>query len=234
LTEPRKLVVLRSAAAEPFRDLPGWAVSTVVLGRQEMIDVPDSVFQAALERNQALAITSPRGARWLAEREVPADLLRPVLVAGPTTGALVPNRWTRLIPSITGGAAVAGLAAERGYVLLLYAGAEETAGTLEEQAKSLGVIVEHLPVYRTVGVEDLRQQDRDALDSTRSFAFLAPSAVRYLFEADSHRFDYLSRRAVAVAYGEATREQLGKLGWKRVLTCAGPALPQIVQALEAA
>jgi len=233
LTEAKKLVVLRSAAAEPFGDLPGWSVGTVVLGRQETIEVPEAVFHAALGRNQAVAITSPRGARWLANQDVPADLLRPVLVAGPTTGALVPHRWTRLVPTATGGAAVAGLAAERGYVLLLYAGAQETAGTLEEQAKRLGVIVEHLPVYRTVGVEDLRPQDRDALDSTRSFAFLAPSAVRYLAEADSHRFEYLSRRAVAVAHGEATREQLEKLGWKRVLTCAGPALEQIVQALEA-
>jgi len=233
LTEPRKLVVVRSAPAEPFEDLPGWSVDTVVLGRQEPIDVPEASLHRALERNQALAITSPRGARWLADREVPPKLLRPVLVAGPATGALVPNRWTRLIPDDTGGAAVARLAAERGYVLLLYAGAEETAGTLEEQAKSLGVIVEHLPVYRTVGVEDLRPSDRDALDSTRSLAFLAPSAVRHLAEADSHRFDYLARRAVAVAYGEATREQLGKLGWRHVLTCAGPALPQIVQALEA-
>jgi len=233
LTEPRKLVVVRSAPADPFEDLPGWSVSTVVLGRQESIEVPEATLHGALERNQAVAITSPRGARWLADREVPADLLRPVLVAGPATGALLPNRWTRLVPHATGGAAVARLAAERGYVLLLYAGAEETAGTLEEQAKSLGVIVDHLPVYRTVGVEDLRQPDRDALDSTRSLAFLAPSAVRHLAQADGHRFEYLARRAAAVAYGEATREQLGKLGWRHVLTCAGPALPQIVQALEA-
>ena len=226
-------MVLRTAPAEPLEDLPGWSVDTVVLGRQESIDVPEPLLNRALERNQAVAITSPRGARWLADREVLPNLLRPVLVAGPATGALLPNRWTRLVPDATGGAAVAKLAAELGYVLLLYAGAEETAGTLEAQAKSLGVIVEHLPVYRTVGVEDLSKRDRDALDSTRSLAFLAPSAVRHLAEADNHRFDYLSRRAVAVAYGDATREQLVKLGWRQVLTCAGPALPQIVLALEA-
>ena len=233
MTEPRKLVVVRSAPAEPFEDLPGWSVDTLVLGRQESIEVSDVVLHRALERNQAVAVTSPRGARWLADRDVPPDLLRPVLVAGPATGALLPNRWNRLVPDATGGAAVARLAAERGFVLLLYAGAEETAGTLEEQAKNLGVIVEHLPVYRTVGVEVLAQRDRDALDSTRSLAFLAPSAVRHLAEADSHRFDYLARRAVAVAYGEATREQLAKLGWRQVLTCLGPSLPQIVEALEA-
>ena len=180
-----------------------------------------------------MAITSPRAARWFAGREIPPHLLRPVLAAGPATGALIPNRWMRLIPASTGGAAVARMALEHGHVLLLYLGAEETAGTLEEQAKSLGVIVEHVAIYQTVAVEGLSKADRDTLDSSRTFAFLAPSAVRLLAEADKHRFEYLSRRAVAVAAGEATREQLRELGWRDVRACAGPSLREIVQVLEA-
>jgi uroporphyrinogen-III synthase len=228
------LVAVRSAPADPFEDLPGWSVGTVVVGRQEDVDLSDEVLFHALERNQAVAITSPRAARWLASRDIPAHLLRPVLVAGPATGALIPHRWTRLVPESTGGAAVARLALEHGHVLLLYLGAQETAGTLEGQAKSLGVIVEHVAIYRTAGVEDLSQSDRDALDSSRAFAFLAPSAVRFLAEADVHRFEYLSRRAVAVAAGEATREQLRELGWRDVRASVGSKLQEIVQALEAA
>jgi uroporphyrinogen-III synthase len=224
---------VRSAQADPFEEPPGWTVGTVVVGKQVDVDLPDEVLQQALERNQAVAVTSPRAARWLASREVPAHLLRPVLVAGPATGALIPNRWMRLIPESTGGAAVARLALEHGHVLLLYLGAEETAGTLEEQAKSLGVIVDHVPIYRTVPVDDLAQADRDLLDSSRSFAFLAPSAVRLLAEADQYRFEYLSKRGVAVAAGEATRDVLRELGWRDVRACDGPSVQEIVRTLEA-
>ena len=234
MTDRRRLVVVRSASADPFEELPGWSIGTVVLGRLEEVDLPDGILFEALERNQAVAITSPRAARWLAGREIPAHLLRPVLVAGPATGALIPDRWTRLVPESTGGAAVARLALEHGHVLLLYLGAEETAGTLEEQARSLGVIVEHIAIYRTAGVEDLSQADRDTLDSSRAFAFLAPSAVRFLAQADNHRFDYLSKRSIAVAAGEATRELLKELGWRDVRASAGPTLPEIVKALETA
>lgn len=225
--------MVRSAAADPFEDPPGWSVGAVVVGRQEEVDVPDDILFPALERNQAVAITSPRAARWLGAREIPSRLLRPVLVAGPATGALIPDRWTRLVPDSTGGAAVARLALEHGHVLLLYLGAEETAGTLEEEAKASGVVVEHIPIYRTAPVEDLSQLDRDMLDSSRAFAFLAPSAARFLAEVDSYRFDYLSRRSVAVASGEATREQLLELGWRDVRTGVGPTLREIVQTLEA-
>ena len=225
--------MVRTASAESFEDLPGWSIGTVVLGKLEEVHLPDEILFPALEWSQAVAITSPRAARWLAGREIPSHLLRPVLVAGPATGALIPHRWARLVPESTGGAAVARMALEHGHVLLLYLGAEETVGTLEEQARSLGVIVEHIPIYRTVGVEDLSTADRDTLDSSRAFAFLAPSAVRFLAAADHHRFDYLSKRSVAVAAGEATREQLRELGWRDVRASAGPTLPEIVRTLEA-
>ncbi len=233
LPERKRLVVVRSGQADPFEDLPGWSIATVVVGKQEDVHLPDQILFHALERNQAVAITSPRAARWLGAREIPAKFLRPVIVAGPATGALIPDRWTKLVPEYTGGAAVARMALEHGHVLLLYLGAQETAGTLEQQAKTLGVIVEHIPIYRTVAVDGLTTSDRDTLDSSRAFAFLAPSAVRFLADADVHRFEYLSMRTVAVAAGEATREQLRELGWRDVRASAGPTLQEIVQTLEA-
>lgn len=228
----RTLVVVRSADSDTLADVPGWEAHTLVVGRQEWFDCPDEELHAALQRCRAVAVTSPRSARWLAQRRIPPRFLRPALVAGPGTGAILPDCWKRFAPQKTGGAAVAHLAAELGHKRLLYLSAEESAGTLERQAAVDGVEVERLCIYRTVGVENLSQADRDALDSTRALAFLAPSAVRMLAEADHHRFEFLSQRAVAVAPGKSTADQLRKLGWVDVLSAAGAAMSDLAKALE--
>lgn len=228
------LVVVRSAASDSLAEIPGWTVHPLVVGRQEWLDCPDELLHAALERCRAVAVTSPRAARWLARRKIPPHLLRPALVAGPGTGALLPDCWKRFTPEKPGGAAVARLAMDLGHARVLYLSAEESAGTLERQAEEDRVEVERLCIYRTVGLEDLSQPDRDALDSCRALVFMASSAVRMLADADHHRFEFLSRRAVAVAPGKATAEQLRKLGWANVVLSTGPALSDIAKALGAA
>lgn len=233
MTEPRTLVVVGSSSSHRPSDLDGWVVRTVATATQETIDVPDSVLFPLLERAQALAITSPRAARWLAAREIPSRLVRPVIVSGPATGAILPDRWVRLVPSHSGGAAVAELAHERDHRRLLHLRAEETAGTLERRAQALSLDLSSIPVYRTVCAKDLSPADRLTLDSASSFAFLAPSAVRNLFELDSFRFEFLSRRFPSVACGEATRLQLVESGWRDVRLAKGASTAEILSALEA-
>jgi uroporphyrinogen-III synthase len=232
LPEPT-LVVVRSAVSDSLTDIPGWTVHPLVVGRQEWFDCPEEDLLAALERCRAVAVTSPRSARWLAQRKIPPRYLRPVLVAGPGTGALLPDCWKRFSPDKAGGAAVARLAMELGHARLLYLSAEESAGTLERQAEVDRVEVERICIYRTVVLDGLCQADRDALDSCRALVFMASSAVRMLAEVDHHRFEFLSRRAVAVAPGKSAADQLRKLGWADVRQAAGPTQADLAKALEA-
>jgi uroporphyrinogen-III synthase len=232
LADGKILALVASSTPDRPSELGDWLVRTVVTGTQEYVDLPDEHLFPRLQKAQAVAITSPRAARWVAGRDFPAQLLRPVLVSGPATGAILPDRWVRLIPPTTGGAAVAELAHAKGYFRLLYLGAEETAGTLERKALSLGLELEHLAIYRTVPIADLVARDRETLDSARALAFLAPSAVRHLAELDPHRFAFLSRRLPAVACGEATRVQLSDSGWRDVRLARGTSTAEIAAALE--
>jgi len=233
LTEPKTLVVVGSASSHRPAEWEGWTVRTVATATQEAIDVPDSVLFAFLERAQAVAITSPRAARWLAGRDIPSRLVRPVIVSGPATGAILPDRWTRLVPAHSGGAAVAELAHERAHHRLLHLRAEETAGTLERRAEALELQLSSIPVYRTVCAKDLSPADRLAFDTAGAFCFLAPSAVKNLLELDAFRFEFLSRRFPGVACGDATRLQLEEAGWRDVRLAKGTTTAEILSALEA-
>ena len=226
------LAILASAPGHKGLAVRGWTPQIVATGRQEFVSVDDPLFLPLLDAAQALVLTSPRAARWLAARDVPAASLRPVLVSGPATGALLPDRWMRLVPPSSGGSAVADLAASRGLSRLLHLCAEETAGTLERRASALGLELSRLVVYRTAALPDLSPADRDVLDRARATVFLAPSAVRHLAELDPHRFEFLSRRLVAVACGEATGEQLLRSGWRTVRLARSTSAADIAAILE--
>jgi len=227
----RILAVVRSAEPDTSRTVEGWDVRQIVVCRQDPIEVSASDLEQALEGVQALAVTSPRAALWLDGR--PEALLRnlPVLTAGERTASFLAG-WNTFVPRQgVGGRAVADLAGSEGIRKLLFIGASETAGTLEEACRALGIECPHLAVYKTGIVDAVGPDDLQSLRQARACAFLAPSAVDALVRLRPDVVLDLAGRPAA-ASGTRTLETLRRWGWKDVREAQGPSLEELAAACE--
>ncbi|HNY31960.1 MAG TPA: uroporphyrinogen-III synthase [Fibrobacteria bacterium] len=225
------LAVVRSAEPDHRRDVEGWDVRQVVLCRQDPVEVSSEVLERALEGVQALAVTSPRAAVWLDDR--PEAILRgfPVLTAGERTASFLVG-WNTFVPATgVGGRAVADLAGAEGIQKLLFVGASETAGTLEEACRAAGIECRHLAVYKTEIVSKVPEEDLQALREAHACAFLAPSAVDALVRLRPDVVLSLASKPAA-ASGIRTLESLRRWGWKDVREAQGPSLEELAAACD--
>ncbi|MBK9576153.1 MAG: uroporphyrinogen-III synthase [Fibrobacteres bacterium] len=228
----RILAVVRSAEPDERRGVDGWDVRQIVVCQQESLEIDFARLEKALEGVQALAVTSPRAALWLDGRTESVFRDLPVLSAGERTASFLPG-WNTFVPpdGAVGGRAVAALAGSEGISKLLFIGASETAGTLEQACRDAGIECEHLAVYKTRFVDSIPQADLEALRGATAVAFLAPSAVDALVRLRPDVVLELARRPTTAA-GEKTLAALRRWGWQDVREADGPALEELAAAVD--
>lgn len=227
----RILAVVRSAEPDERRGVDGWDVRQIVVCRQEPLPVGAAQLEQALEGVQALAVTSPRAALWLADRTESALRRLPVLVAGEKTAAFLMGWNVFVPPQEVGGRAVASMAGSEGISSLLLVGASQTAGTLEEACAESGIACRHLAVYKTGFVDALGEEDLAALREATATAFLAPSAVDALVRLRPDLVLQLAGRPTCAA-GEKTLQALRHWGWKDVREAEGPSLEELAASVD--
>ncbi len=226
----RRLAVIRTAAASEPQAPDGWEIRTVVLGEQREIPEAAARLDRSPDGRDCLVATSPRTAAWLARQNLSASRRLPVFAAGPSTaGILAAAGGDARAPEGTGGEAAVRLLHAQGFRRPLFAGADETAGTVEAACSALDLDLSHLAVYATTPRTDIFPADLEGIEETDFVAFLAPSAVRFLRELAPLLFADLATRVPALAAGEATRRALREGGWRDVRNAPAPDLASLIR-----
>lgn len=227
-----RLTVFRTAKVGPRAPIPGWEIRTVVLGEQRAIPDAGRNFASRLVGRDCVIATSPRAARWLIELELDPSLRIPLFVAGATTGSRPLNAgWDVRVSATPGGESATRLLHSQGFRRPLFVGASETAGTVEQAARSLGLDLRHLAVYSTIPDGGVTARTLPEIDSTDFVAFLAPSAIRFLQDLAPEYFASISAEIPAVVAGVATRLALQDTGWRDIRTARAPDFPSLIQSL---
>jgi len=231
----------------PAEDAARWVDALARRGRRaivfpclriEPLGGPDvaAALRAAVAEAAVLALTSPRAARRAAEllgAPLPARLR--VAVVGRATAEAAREAFGRadIVPASEHGEALARRLAEdttlRAGDKVAWPCADRARGHLEQRLGPRGVVVERVPVYRTVPAPPQEPKDDPAALGAGAALLASPSAVTGL--ANRARG---VERLLLVSIGPATSAAIRGRGWVVAAEARRPGLDEMIAALERA
>lgn len=230
--ESRRVALLRAPGGEQWEH-PGARIDEILTGTVVDLEVSQAPLERALREGWALAVTSPRAARWLAGLGpgVPRGRL---YVSGERTGRIAAaGGWRVVVPEgASGGDATARriLSEAERASRVLYVCGRETAGTLEAALSSAGLSLESLPVYALADRTSFDPSELEVLAACDAIAFMAPSCVRVFATLAPAAFADLSRRVPALC-GPTTAIALRQALWRDVREAPEPSCSALLSLL---
>jgi len=228
------VVLLRAPGGEPWEDDRARIREILTSSVIDLGVPPDRVREAVLA-GDAIAITSPRAAQWLASLD-PGIPRGRVFCSGSRTARILSNGgWEAIAPAAgSGGEATArqilSTCPDAG-ARILYVHGRETAGTFERELASSGRTRESLVVYAMEDRAAFDSGETNALEACDAVAFLAPSCLRILEHHLPAILSHLSRTVPALA-GPTTASALRSLGWLDVREASEPSCAALLSLLD--